>query len=146
MKVTTIIPEALIPAVNHTYFLLGMSPGVESHTRATWQDGQGNLYAVSSGEWIEAQLGGVAQVAGAVQGGADASQVVAGFDLYPAFHAAYGDEGVALVGDAAGAALIWETGGPSFTASPARVLILSHDDAWQALGWAGVSPIPSDDE
>lgn len=144
MKVTTIIPEALIPAVNRTYFLLGMARDVSSHTRAAWQDAKGNAYAVSSGEWSQTQLGGVQQVAAAVQGGAPVAKVIAGFDLYPAFYAAYGDAGVALVGDAAAVFDTWQAG--SFAHNAARIVAMVHDDPHAALAMAGITQIPSDDE
>lgn len=58
-RVTVIVPAALIDAANHVHVLLGKSKGFTTYGEPRWQDAQGNLYAVSSGLWTDAQITGV---------------------------------------------------------------------------------------
>lgn len=58
-RVTVIVPAALIDAANHVHVLLGKSKGFNTYGEPRWQDAQGNLYAVSSGLWTDAQITGV---------------------------------------------------------------------------------------
>lgn len=58
-RVTVIVPDALIEAANHVHVLLGKSKGFNTYGEPRWQDAQGNLYAVSSGLWTDAQITGV---------------------------------------------------------------------------------------
>lgn len=58
-RVTVIVPAALIDAANHVHVLLGKSKGFNTYGEPQWQDAQGNLYAVSSGLWSDAQIAGV---------------------------------------------------------------------------------------
>jgi hypothetical protein len=143
MTTITIIPEALLSAVNHTYVLLGMAPKADSHGAAVWQDAKGRRYAVSAGAWTDTQIGGVKRVAAVVQGGADIEDAILAYPLYSAFHSAYGHEGVALVGKAAAAFDFWDGG--EVDRDPARILAMQHDNPRAALALAGIGPIPSDD-
>lgn len=59
IRVTVMVPQALMRAANHVHLLMGKSTALNTYTIADFEDGVGNLYAVSSGIWGPLQLAGV---------------------------------------------------------------------------------------
>lgn len=87
MIVTNIVPTALAVPANHTFVVLGQAASIDSLPEPQWQDAQGNLYSVTSGEWkdkhvqfvtdpnILAMLAGSEQLADFLALGVDPAQV-----------------------------------------------------------------------
>ncbi len=131
IRVTVAVPETLMDAANHTHVVLGKASKPTTYTDARWQDADGNLFAVSSGLWTDAQLRGVTDpaVLGAIiaKGG-----VPEGVDL-------------ALVQAAQAAFVLSESDAldedgepiPPLTADPGKIIALASSnaaDAVKALG------------
>lgn len=123
MRITVIVPESLMEAASHVHVLLGKANHLNTYTVANWQDAEGNLYAVSSGIWTEAQIAGVTN-----------PDVLAGIEL---------PEGVdlALVAQAQAA---FSLDDESTTADPAQIIAMAGGNPLEALEAAGLSIVPSD--
>ena len=144
-RVTIAAHESMMDAANMTHVAMGKAKLPNSYQGAGYEGG-GNLYAVSSGLWHDAQIQGVQAVGQLMAGGMSAADALAQvLPDYDGFHEAYGDEGVALVGQAAQAFRIWtpqpdEDGGTILGPAAAvnTITAVAHPDPQEALGWLGV--------
>ena len=132
MRVTVIVPEALMTAANHTHVILGKSSDVHTYTAANWQDGQGNLYAVSSGVWTDAQIAGVTNPA-VLQGIVEAGEVPEAVDLTLVQQAQAAFSLVHMADD---------EGNTNAAPSLAGIVAIPSDNPHAALAWLGLTRIP----
>lgn len=121
MRVTIFVPQAMIADANQFALCLGQSVAdADTFGAATWEDGNGNLYAVAST---------LARAAFAI----DAASPLAA----PAFAP---DADLVAAGRAQAALVIYDPAAP-VQASPSRILAVIHDSASTALAAAGVSVV-----
>lgn len=124
ITITVACPEALIADANQLARVLGYGPDDDqTYGSASWQDADGNLYAVASGP-VEAAFPQAA-----------ASPLVAppwGADMVAAARAQ------ALI-------RVWTEDQP-ITASPDHIAVVIGDDASAALVALGVTQVPVSDE
>ncbi|KIC11156.1 hypothetical protein RA19_07300 [Leisingera sp. ANG-M1] len=129
-RVTVIVGAGLMAAANHVEVLLGKARDLNTFLAAGWSDGT-HAYAVSSGQWSEAQIAGVSNpaiIAELMQAGpipalvdpALAGQAQSAFEL----HAAGLDED--------GSPL------PVPQAAPDRIIAISGSDPLALLAQAGL--------
>ena len=136
-RVTVIVSQELMEAANHVHVLLGKASGLNSYQSANWEDVAGNLYAVSSGQWTEAQIQGVTNpaviaemvAAGRVPEGVDlvlAAQAQAAFELHLTGH---DDEGDIL---------------PLPEAAPGKIIAVVSERPHAVLSAAGARAVEAD--
>jgi hypothetical protein len=135
-RVTIAACETLMEAANHTHIILGKAKTATSHTDAGWQDGQGNLFAVSSGLWTDAQLAGVTESA-VLQGIVDAGQVPEGCDLTKVLEA---QVSFILFAPEIGGNGELITQPP--TAQVGKIVAIVHENQMQAIEWLGLTRVP----
>lgn len=137
-RVTIACGDEILAAANHGMVMLGKAQQINSYSAATYQDAAGNLYAVSSGWWTDAQIFGVQ----------DPLIIDALLLSRPEMFAPDGLVDEAIVRDLQGHVTLWSPvlgeGGPA--AQPGKLIGVISEDAMQALDWLGVSPVPVEDD
>lgn len=117
--------EDLIRGANHVHVLLGKADHFGTYTEPDWQDGEGNLYCVSSGPWSDTQIAGV-------------TNPEAFGEVTTEIQLQYPDLDLEAVAQAQAA---FGFGG---TAQPGRIVAVIDDDPQEALAILGLTAVPSD--
>ncbi|MTH61215.1 hypothetical protein [Paracoccus litorisediminis] len=128
--VTVAVPEALMSAASHVVFLLGRTTVLDAYSSADWRDAAGNLYAVSSGAWTDAEIAGVLhpeQFAGRLE-----EFVAREPNLDPALIAQ--------------AQSVFAMSGSPVPADPEMIVAVSGPNALEILAQMGLSRIPVETE
>ena len=146
-RMTVIVPEALARAADHAMVALGTADAADTYRAPSHQDGQGRLYALSSGAWTQAQIAGIQDPA------ILDSQIVT--DRFAAFaqRAGAADPAAiaAIVADcraqaaiARQATVVWDGVGAVPPATPGTIIVLpsaSPAEARAQIAAAGLSPL-----
>lgn len=135
-RITIICHEPLMTAANHSHVLLRKASALNTYTSAGYEDALVNRYAVSSGDWTEAQIAGIYN-----------PNILDSPDLAPLLIANGGIVDPVLAAQAqAATAPIWDGVGDTPQARPDTILVFQSADAATAhaqIAAAGLVPVES---
>ncbi|MEQ8292463.1 MAG: hypothetical protein RIA08_09670 [Roseovarius sp.] len=131
-RMTLVVPAAHCEAGAHVHVLMGKAPALTTYANPSFEDGQGNSYAVSSGLWTPEQIVAVQDPA-----------ILDREDLQALYIENGGIVDRSLCETAQGVFEVYDPENP-VAAAPERILAIVHDVPKQALEWAGVSRVEAE--